>query len=91
MAHSGLDGIAFKAGRDDGRYGRGNLNPYNQSLLRQTWLAYEEGYAEGESIRANSGAAVPVPGGQGPPGPQGPPGGGTGTGTDLGALLHARV
>jgi len=47
LAYSGQRKIAFDHGFNDALFGRPRDNPYDASVVRGSWTAYEEGYEEG--------------------------------------------
>lgn len=47
MAYSGQRKIAFDHGFNDALFGRDSNNPYDFSVVRGSWQAYEEGYELG--------------------------------------------
>lgn len=47
MAYNGQARIAFETGFNDALFGRPNANPYDISVVGESYQAYEEGYAAG--------------------------------------------
>jgi len=87
MAYSGQSRIAFEAGFNDALFGRGNGNPYNDSVVGKSWTAYEEGYAAGLISDTPPRGPKGDTGDTGPSGPAGAAGAPGANGADGNSIL----